>query len=63
MRIDEDGDGWTDDVNGDGHVDLNDSRFVRDVVRQLGREGKVRVGGVEFMGCATWAVAEMRRFV
>ncbi len=43
---DDDGDGWTDDLNGDGHVDLADARIVAEAAESVEKAYPDLLGGV-----------------
>jgi len=48
--IDENGDGWMDDLTGDGVVDLDDARLVGEIACALDASGRVVRGGIGIYG-------------
>jgi hypothetical protein len=43
--VDDDGDGWMDDLNGDGRVDIEDAKVILRSVDRVEREHPELVGG------------------
>lgn len=48
--IDDDGDGWMDDLTGDGVVNIDDARLVGEIARKLDASGRVVRGGIGIYG-------------